>query len=68
MSLPEDEDNLPEEAPGTLPHWTEPPTGEVPAFLSDMDNSPEDELGATTKKMVFHVLGRSQRPWRECRQ
>lgn len=35
----------------TLPHWTEPPTGEVPRILADQGDEPEDDQwpGATER-------------------
>lgn len=31
---------------GDMPHWTEPPTGEVPKVLADYDDEDDDDLGA----------------------
>lgn len=42
-----------------LPHWTDPPTGEVPRILAGDDEVPEDELEA------WNALGARGMRWRD---
>jgi phosphatidate cytidylyltransferase len=49
MSISEgDDEDLPENpASSNLPHWTEPPTGEMPLVLSEMNDDPPESQSPT---------------------
>jgi phosphatidate cytidylyltransferase len=46
---------------GQLPHWTSPPTGEVPRIFSDVPDATEDDLAA------WQSLGAQAPVWRDDR-
>jgi phosphatidate cytidylyltransferase len=64
--LPEDADDLPRPTPASgtdLPHWSEPPTGEVPRVLAGAGSGDGDE-GGDDELEAWAALRRQPR-WRE---
>jgi phosphatidate cytidylyltransferase len=59
LALPEEGITMHSGSSPELPHWTDPPTGEVPRILPDRELAPDEELSA------WQALGSRGLRWRD---